>query len=268
VSETRARAVAGFAAWAAAYDQTVAEEVERLSGMPYAEVLQRVCTVARPAPGARVLDVGTGTGALALAIGQTLEDVRLVGIDPTPQMLARARENADDAGLTGRIEFLPAAAEALPFADASFDVVVSSIAMHHTRVRQSLCEIVRVLRPGGRLAIADMARNPRWESTLGILLKPLLALYYLASKHSWAMMRAELAAYQQLYLQDDWEAMLREAGLQAPDVQVFPHPTSDWYSGILIISASKHPADESNTSPTPSARPPAESMGVVSTEQP
>lgn len=233
------RAIAGFADWAATYDTTIAHEVEQYSGMPYAEVLRRVCEAAAPAPGAQVLDIGTGTGTLALGVARQLETGHVVGIDPTAQMLARAEENARKTGLAGRVEFRCAPAEALPFPDASFDAVVSSIALHHTQVRQSLREIARVLKPGGRLVAADMGRNRKWETSLGALVLPAMAVYYLATKRSVKMMRAEMAAFRQLFLKEEWEALLPEAGLCAPQVQEFRHPKSEWYSSILIIQAGK-----------------------------
>ncbi len=237
MSATASKAVAGFTEWAATYDQTVAREVEKYGGMPYAELLRRVIEAANVAPAEQVLDIGTGTGALALAIARQLDEGRLVGIDPTVEMLRRAQENAERLGLAGRVEFRRAAAEALPFPDASFDVVVSSLTLHHTQVLPSLCEIARVLKPGGRLAIADMARNVKLETTLGVLLRPLLALFYLIGKRSLAMMRAEVAAYGQMYGKEEWEAMLHKAGFQSAEIQENPHPTSQWYSSILIIRA-------------------------------
>lgn len=236
---TPTRAVAGFSAWAATYDQTIAKEVEQYSGMPYAEVLRRVCEAADLPPNAQVLDIGTGTGALALLLAQQAEDTCVLGVDPTEAMLQRAHENALRSGLGDRVRFRQAAAEALPFPDESFDIVVSSIAMHHTVVRQSLSEIARVLKPGGRVVIADMARNAKWESTLGVFLTPMLALYYLLSKRSWKIARAELAAYRQLFLKDEWEEMLCEASLRGGTVQAYQHPTSEWYPGVLFIMASK-----------------------------
>lgn len=239
MDEASSRAITGFATWAATYDETVAAEVERYLGMPYHEVLRRVIEAAGVGPDAWVLDVGTGTGALALAIASQLSAGRLVGIDPTPEMLRRAQANAARAGLAGRIEWERARAEALPFCDASFDVVVSCIALHHTRVRDSVREMARVLKPGGCLAIADSGRNVKWETTLGGLVRPVLALYYLVSTRSLKMMRAELEAYGQLFLRHEWEAMLREAGFRQVSVEEFPHPTSQWYSSLLVVRACK-----------------------------
>lgn len=110
-------------------------------------------------PGDSVLDVGCGTGEVTLPAKMRASEGNVYGIDPAPEMIAVARKKAARKGLD--IEFRVAVIEALPFPDASMDVVTSSLMMHHLRddlkVR-GLAEIYRVLKPGGRLLIADFMR--------------------------------------------------------------------------------------------------------------
>src|SRR5215211_4832475 len=110
--------------------------------------------------GEKVLDVGCGTGGVTipakLRVGKT---GKAAGIDPAPEMIAIARRKASRAGL--EIDFRVGVIESLPFADETFDAVTSSLMMHHLpeHVRvNGLTEVSRVLRPGGRLLIADMMR--------------------------------------------------------------------------------------------------------------
>ena len=104
------------------------------------------------APGERVLDVGTGTGVAALAAAH--RGARVTGLDLTPPLLAVARENAKLAGRDD-IVWTEGDAEALPFPDASFDVVVSQFGhMFAPRPDVAVAEMRRVLRHGGRVAFA------------------------------------------------------------------------------------------------------------------
>ncbi len=103
----------------------------------------------RPGPADWVLDVATGTGFTALALGARAG--RVVGVDLTAAMLAQARR------LVRRpVDWIAADAHALPFADGAFTVVACRRAPHHfTDLARALDEMVRVLAPGGRLGIAD-----------------------------------------------------------------------------------------------------------------
>ncbi len=112
--------------------------------------------------GGRVLDVGTGPGRLLVDLAARRPDLHLVGVDPSPEMVAHARRRSRDAGLVDRLEVARGVAESLPFADASFDAVTSTLAAHHwSDVGAAIAEQVRVVRPGGRLWICDLRASAR-----------------------------------------------------------------------------------------------------------
>lgn len=103
-------------------------------------------------PGQRVLDVGAGTGNVALRAAEAGADV--VASDLTPELFEAGRREARERGVT--VEWLTADAEALPFGDDEFDVVVSSIgAMFAPDHRATARELARVCRPGGRIGMIN-----------------------------------------------------------------------------------------------------------------
>jgi ubiquinone/menaquinone biosynthesis C-methylase UbiE len=130
---------------------------------------KQALTLARLQPGDIVLDVGCGTGTLALEAQRAVGTAgrvygrvsgRVYGIDPGEEQIARARSKAALRRLP--VEFQVGVIEQLPFPDATFDVVFSTLMMHHLPAPlkgQGLAEIARVLKPRGRLVIADFTRK-------------------------------------------------------------------------------------------------------------
>jgi SAM-dependent methyltransferase len=114
------------------------------------------------AAGERVLDLGSGAGTDSLIAAQLVGPRgRVTGIDMTPRMLAKARSAAAEMG-AANVEFVESEAERLPFADASFDAVISNGVIDLVPDKDAVFgELYRVLTPGGRIQIADVTiQNP------------------------------------------------------------------------------------------------------------
>lgn len=120
------------------------------------EARRALLDLAELKPGQRVLDIGCGTGSLAIHIRLRNPDIEVVGLDPDPKALGRARRKAERAGAA--IQFDVGFSNTLPYPDASFDRVLSSFMFHHLQRDQkekTLREVSRVLKPRGYLLLLD-----------------------------------------------------------------------------------------------------------------
>lgn len=143
-ADLRALTEASVTTWASGDFNVIARTL-----MPAAEDLLRS---ADPSPGASLLDIACGTGNVALVAARRYCDV--TGIDIADKLIARARLRAEAEGST--VDFRTADAQALPFADASFDVVTSAFGIMFAPDQYAAAtEALRVCRPGGRLALAN-----------------------------------------------------------------------------------------------------------------
>ena len=129
----------------------------RLMRGPYRRIAADAVSAAPP--GASVLDVGTGPGRLLVEIARLRADLRLTGVDLSRDMVATARRNLAD--LSDRATAVEGDVADLPFGDDSFDLIVSSLSLHHwADPGAGAAELARVLRPGGQIRIYDVRTAP------------------------------------------------------------------------------------------------------------
>jgi ubiquinone/menaquinone biosynthesis C-methylase UbiE len=139
------KGVERFDRWAETYDRSF---LQRRVFEPVHGALREAL---EPIDGTRILDVGTGTGTLALSLADRAALV--VGIDAAPRMIGQAERKRT----LSQVRFVVARSERLPFRDGCFDRAVASMTVHHwADARAGLAEVGRVIRPGGRFAIADI----------------------------------------------------------------------------------------------------------------
>jgi SAM-dependent methyltransferase len=111
----------------------------------------------------RVLDIGTGVGRVPIELAQRHPDWEIWAVDLAEDMLAKARENARQAGVADRVYFVRGSGIALPFNAGSFDLVLSHFTLHHIdRPAEMLDEVARVVKPDGLVLIKDIKRQPAW----------------------------------------------------------------------------------------------------------
>jgi ubiquinone/menaquinone biosynthesis C-methylase UbiE len=180
------------------------------------ELRQRTASLAGIQVGETVLDVGCGTGTLTIEVQSRVGSTgRVVGIDPGKEQIARARAKA--ARRQVPIEFQVGVIEQLPFPDQTFDVVLSTLMMHHLPAslkRQGLAEIARVFKVGGRLIMADF--KPKQERA-----------GQAARFHAGGSGLHELAA------------LVSEAGFSVVDMEEMPPPRYSVFPGAGFVRAYK-----------------------------
>jgi len=188
------------------------------------ETLGWLLQSADPRAGDFVLDVATGTGFTALAFAPHVETV--IGLDVSSGMLAQARKQAGERKIANAV-FQEGAAESLPFADGTFDIVTCRIAPHHfLDIRKFLAEAARVLKPGGRLALVDTSvpddspEAAAWQNGVEAVRDP---------------------SHVRNYTPGEWRAMTEDAGLTVAECGSggggITIPLSDW-----IVKAGCTPA--------------------------
>jgi len=188
-----------------------------------------------------VLDVATGTGAVALGLVRERGARRVIGLDQSTQMLRRGAERVRDAGLTGKVAFVLGSAECLPFPDGSFDALTFTYLLRYVDdVPSTLRELARVVRLGGAMANLEfhVPPNPAWEAAWWCYTRLVLPAAGRLSSRAWAdtgrFLGPSISGFYRRHPLDEQLGIWRAAGIQ--DVRARPMSLG----GGVLIWGTKH----------------------------
>jgi ubiquinone/menaquinone biosynthesis C-methylase UbiE len=208
-----------------------AEEVDRLerlySTAPIVEQRRQTRAAIAASHGERGVDIGCGPGFLTRELAAELGPKgAITGLDPSPEMLAAARSKLGGASAASRVALVQGGAECLPISPDSLDFAVAvQVYLYVDDIKLALDEVVRVLRPGGRVVIVDTD----WESCVWLTSND--------ERHR-RVMDARVSQYAQPNLPRRLAGLLGQAGLRVDEVHVIPilelKPGPDSFSMDMI----------------------------------
>lgn len=167
-------------------DAQVSQAFDMISRLPHMALLRRAIAAEAAAlcSQGEAIDLGCGPGYLVVEMAQRFPGLHVTGVDLSPALLSTAEAFARDAGVGERAAFRQGDARQIPFPDASLDLVVSTLSLHHwSEPAAVLDEVARVLKPGGAFYIFDLRRDMPlpfylvfWIATQLVVPAPLLRI--------------------------------------------------------------------------------------------
>jgi ubiquinone/menaquinone biosynthesis C-methylase UbiE len=221
------------------YEQVVDAELKKFWGWSYDGFIDNLINLSQIKDDDVVLDVATGTGVIPLRlVDRGKAGGKIVGLDITLAMLNRAQEKIRSRGIQFPIRLTCASAMGMPYKSNTFDVILCGLATHHLDVPVVLSEMYRILKPGGRLNIADVGGAAAWRLPgINHLIRMATFTYFLP-KEGYARAKAEAKALSNVLTENEWCEKLEKQSFRA--TSVVKMPTSHfWSPNPLVIQACK-----------------------------
>lgn len=221
-----------YEAWASTYDLDKVEIIRKDTGIELEEFVNHILDSCQLKEGQKILDVGIGTGLISASISKKLSgNCKILGIDITDAMLAKAKNNIKMESLDHVISLKKASAENLPVENGFFDLIVCVFTIRHTRIEGALREFMRVLKPKGRVVIVELYAPERWGSISAKIVMPIFKLLFMRKKEMSAEKRSKLLTL------EEWKTQAMEIGGKEVQIKNFPHiDEPEWKPGKMIIS--------------------------------
>ena len=233
------RIIEVFSEMAPEYEQKVDNELRRFWGISYQHVIGQMMKLTEICRTDRILDLATGTSALPIELFRDgKRPASVTGLDITYPMLANGKEKIHSIHPGAPIHLTCGSALALPFRDASYDIILCGFAAHHLNVESLLSESYRVLRPGGRITVADVGRS-KILSLPGVdRVVASLAFLYFTIVESPKRAQIEASSLPHIYTAAEWTSHFTNAGfcnVEAIALQTGNH----WSPEPLILKGQK-----------------------------
>lgn len=152
--------------WLSEFEERIARDFSRRTGLDYKTTIAQIIDAADPFPGMQVLDIPTGTGVIARHfVGKIGDKGHIIGVDVSREKLEEARLSAQSTKVSMHLELKAMSLEKLSFENDRFDLITSVMAFHRLNGEKLLAEAYRVLKPRGRLLIADELAPPSGTSS-------------------------------------------------------------------------------------------------------
>ncbi len=235
----RDRIVTAFSEMSQRYETKMNNELNRFWGWSYEEFVNILLNHVQIKSTDVILDVATGTSVIPLRLFQTFPNLKQIfGLDVTLDMLLKGRKNTSFLFDEGRIKLVCGTALTMPLTGSSFDIVLCGLATHHMEVKNLLMEIHRVLKPHGKLAIADVGGAQSWKNPIVKTFIRILAFFYFFFTESKSRAWVEASALTNIRTTQEWQAVLQELGFNEIEVSEMQSKKS-WMPNPIIINAKK-----------------------------